>query len=200
MLAVILKWCEYIFPERDHHRVVRLLTKEDLIRHLQPVQENDIITLLPFREPVVKALIHEAKFHHNEKAWELLAYALDQYLRHTTTKTVILPIPLSTTRYKSRGYNQVEEVAKRALTDGRLMLDGHLLFRRHDTRPQTSLTKAERLKNMTGAFEVRPGIDVVGKDVIVLDDVSTTGATLRAAAAVLRPLEPASITLLALAH
>jgi competence protein ComFC len=200
MLAVILKWCEYIFPEREHHRVVSKLTNEDVIQYVRPTETNGIVALLPFREPVVKALIHEAKFHHNEKAWELLAYALDQYLRHTATLTVILPIPLSAERHKSRGYNQVEEVAKRALGNGRLILNTHFLLRWRDTKPQTRLERKERKKNVVDAFRVRPGNELTSQNVIILDDVSTTGATLKAAEASLRPRHPASITLLALAH
>lgn len=150
---------------------------------------------------MVRATIHEAKFHHNEKAWRMLGEVLAAYLKHYQAGTVILPIPLSSQRQRERGYNQVTEVAKRAeKTLPYLALRTDILFRRQNTAPQTSLAKAERLSNVAGAFGARHQDHLSGRHFIILDDVATTGATLKAARASLAPHRPASITLLSLAH
>ncbi len=201
MLALFLKFCEYVFPERVEHRIVRELLLDDLLTHLCPTERDNIVSLLPFNEPIVRAVVHEAKFRHNEKAWELLGAVLAQYLKHYGEDTILIPIPLSEKRRRSRKYNQVEEVAKRAYT---LLpyqkLNNDTLFRKRDTVPQTTLTRKERLINMAGAFGVRHSRELKNQDVIIIDDVTTTGATLKAAKLALEPHHPTSITLLSLAH
>ena len=76
------------------------------------------------------------------------------------------------------------------------------LMKRDDRPSQTSLTREERLKNVTGAFSIaiEKAPVIAGQRILLIDDVATTGATLRAAKAALLPHQPAAITYLALAH
>lgn len=96
----------------------------------------------------------------------------------------IVPVPLSSERLRSRGYNQSLEIARRvaALTGARL--EPGLCERRRDTAAQMELPLAARAKNVRGAFHC-PGI-VGSATVAVLDDVMTTGATLEEIAATLK--------------
>ncbi len=200
MFSLILKWCEYVFPERRSHLLVRLATPETFLTLFAPNVHPDFISLLSFKEPLVRAMIHEAKFKGNDKAWGMLALVLGHYLKDHPAETILLPIPLSKERSRSRGYNQVSEVAKRALLQiGQIEFDEEILVRSRHTAPQTSLSRNDRLKNIENAFGVR-GKSLEGRHVIILDDVVTTGATLMAARAALAPHLPATITLLALAH
>jgi len=186
---------DLVFPERDDHRIVRELNRDELVSHFHPKIENDIVSLLPFREPLVRSLVHEAKFHQNERAYELLGEVLSLYLKDQNAK-IVIPIPLSDKRLKERGCNQVEEVLKRALRQvPHMQMRTDLLKRTKNTKPQTSLSRQDRLQNVAGAFTIRPGLGQ--EHIILIDDVSTTGATLRSAASV---LESASITLLSLAR
>lgn len=192
---------ENIFPERPDHRVVRQLSLHDLLLQLNPIEVDGIIHLLPFSEPNVRATVHEAKFQHNEKAWSLLGGVLAKYLKHYPNETILIPIPLSRKRQRKRKYNQVTEVAKKALSiSNHVKLSEKVLVRLRDTKPQTSLNRNERLSNMTGAFgTVRPS-SLKNKNLIILDDVTTTGATLKAAEEALNITKPASITLISLTH
>lgn len=201
MFSLVLKWCEYVFPERSSHLLVRQTSSEIFLELLSPTVHPDFIYLLNFKEPLVRALIHEAKFHGNAKAWSLLSLALAQYLKDLPEGSLLLPIPLSNKRQRERGYNQVFEVAKRALSQtNQIELVQQVLFRSRNTAPQTSLSRKDRLKNLENAFQVRSPENIYNRHVIILDDVATTGATLKAAKRALSLHSPASITLLALAH
>jgi ComF family protein len=107
----------------------------------------------------------------------------------------VVPVPLHWRRRLARGYNQAEQIAKPLAT--RLGLPcAPLLTRRRATPPQSLLGKADRLANLRKAFRVpRPG-EVRGLHVLLVDDVATTGATLDAAARVLKNAGAASVTAL----
>jgi ComF family protein len=106
---------------------------------------------------------------------------------------VIVPVPLSTARLQHRGYNQALEICKHL---NREKTDATLLLRIKDTLTQSSLSKSERLKNVKAAFAVEPlrAKKLLGKRVMLVDDVMTSGATLFAAAAALRQAGAAHIT------
>ncbi len=201
MLSLILKCCEYVFPEREDHKLVRFATADDVLRLLNPTDARDFVFLLDFKEPLVRALVHEAKFKANQKAWDLLALALRQYLKHQPGGSVLIPVPLSTERQWHRGYNQIYEVAKRAISElPHLTLDNSTLRRQKNTAPQTTLSRKERLKNVKDAFVVVNAKALMDARVIIIDDVATTGATLKATKDALIKHSPKSITLLSLAH
>ncbi len=78
-----------------------------------------------------------------------------------------------------------------------------MLVRTRHTPPQTELDRAQRLKNLHGAFTINArGVPntISSLHILLLDDVMTTGTTLRSAKAALATLRPASITCVALAH
>lgn len=106
---------------------------------------------------------------------------------------LIVPVPLSTARLQQRGYNQALEICKHL---NRSKTDATLLLRIKDTLTQSSLSKSERLKNVKAAFAVEPlrAKKLLGKRVMLVDDVMTSGATLFAAAAALRQAGAAHIT------
>lgn len=201
MLWIINQFIENIFPERLDHKLVRSADIDDLKLLLDPAEHGEFISLFRFHDPLIRATIHEAKFQQNEKAWKMLGYALSQHLKHQPNGTIVIPIPLFAKRLKERGHNQVTSVMKEALKQlTNIELREDILYRARDTKPQTSLSRGERLKNVQGAFSVTEKADVSGRHVIILDDVATTGATMKEVRALLAPLSPASITLLALAH
>ena len=111
----------------------------------------------------------------------------------------LIPMPLSAQRLRERGYNQAHELAK-ALEPAKVV--HRVLLRTVDTAPQRTLPRAERLRSLEHAFTVDPlqYPTVRGKRVVVLDDVMTTGASLHAAARVLRAAGAAHITGLVLAR
>ncbi len=93
---------------------------------------------------------------------------------------MIIPIPLGKHRLKERGYNQVAMIAMPLAMALSVEYAPGELTRSKETRSQVELTKQERKENVKGAFQA--GVGVKGKNVLVLDDVSTTGSTLSSSA------------------
>lgn len=111
----------------------------------------------------------------------------------------VLPMPLSTSRLQSRGFNQAWLLARSlAPSKGR----AQWLIRIRDTPAQSSLARKERLTNVENAFAIDPlrQRDLEGKNVLLVDDVMTSGASLRAAALPLRQAGVRRITALVFAR
>lgn len=100
--------------------------------------------------------------------------------------SVVAPVPLHQNRLRERGFNQSLLIAMGAAKelDASLSIDG--LVRTRDTMPQVALPPREREANVKGAFAVAGKDEFAGRGVLLVDDVFTTGATVRECARVLR--------------
>jgi ComF family protein len=131
-------------------------------------------------------LVGDFKFQADVALATLLARQLAAALRQRPQALevdLVLPVPLSAARLKERGFNQSWELARRLGRSFGLTCDAGLLQRPVDTAHQVDLSMEERDRNLRGAFMVTPGqrARVAGRRVAVVDDVMTTGATLREA-------------------
>lgn len=113
--------------------------------------------------------------------------------------TLIVPMPLSPARLRERGYNQAWLLA-RALD--RRRADASLLLRVRDTTAQSALPRAERQRNVRGAFAVEPlrVREVHNQQVLLVDDVMTSGASLFEAARTMRAAGAAGVGALVFAR
>ncbi len=215
LIVLFERAAEVLFPLRETEKVVATIQKEDLLPLYQPrsfipdsaARNISIHALLPYAKNV-QPLVLEAKFHNNQRAHELLGFVLAHHLQILAQKThlsfCLVPIPLGKRRFKERGYNQVEEIARKALAlMPETQLASSLLVRTRETLPQTSLGRKERKENMQNAFMLSAD-SLRALDAhtlfIILDDVTTTGATLLAACMALERTGAKNIVGIALAH
>jgi len=129
------------------------------------------------------ALIADFKFHGRPELAGALAQRLVEAVRTADIPlpTLVLPVPLSPGRLAERGYNQAWELARRMAAALKLPADATLLLRPLDTAHQAELGRAGRQRNLAGAFMVDPRrrSRIEGSRIALVDDVMTTGATLR---------------------
>ena len=135
------------------------------------------------------ALIRELKFKRNKKIAKFLADLLASYLKKlplTLSSYEILAMPLSSARQRERGFNQAGLIAEELSPLVSVpILPGGLTRIKHST-PQSKIRgRKERLQNVSGAFSAKPEL-VAGKNIILLDDVITSGATMFEAARALK--------------
>lgn len=109
----------------------------------------------------------------------------------------VAPVPLHEQRQRERGYNQAELLARELCRRLGLTLRSDLLRRARFTRAQVQLSAAERQANVQGAFGASPAC--AGLHLLLIDDVFTTGATLRACASAARAAGAATVCALTLA-
>lgn len=112
---------------------------------------------------------------------------------------VMIPVPLHPKRLQWRGYNQSTEICRTLTRELNVPIILNGLTRVRHTKPQTSLGMVERQENIKDAFEADP-CRVKGKAVLLVDDVYTTGATLRESAKTLKQAGAAKVIVLVLAR
>lgn len=135
--------------------------------------------------PPVDQLLPRLKFHGDLAAGRVLADGMARALATAPRPEALVPVPLHASRLRSRGYDQALELARPLARALGLPLLGGVLRRVRPTAPQTSLDRHARRRNLEGAFVV-VGRGPLPAHVALVDDVLTTGATLRAAAQALR--------------
>ena len=196
----------FLFPPSEDELQIAGVLPNDFLQLIYVQQHDDVTTLLPYSNARVRSAIHLLKFHNHPHAKKLLATVLHQYLCTSPhTSPILIPIPLSSKRLRERGYNQVTEVIQSALSkEIPATVVKNILVRTRNTTPQTSLSRQERLTNMKDAFAIKnmknAQKSIAGRHIILIDDVMTTGTTLKAAKTALLSLGAASITCVALAH
>lgn len=134
-----------------------------------------------FEEPVRKAL-HRLKYGRDIGLGEALSNQMSGFVTQLGWPVdMLIPIPLGKKRLKERGYNQVAMVAMPLSIQLGLDYYPSALARARETRSQVGLSAVERQENVRGAF-FADGTQVNGRTILLMDDVSTTGATLSSAA------------------
>jgi len=120
---------------------------------------------------------------------------------------LLVPVPLHPSRLRERGFNQAEWLARgveRAIARRGAFalprLRTNCLGRKRATPPQTGMSLAARRENLRGAFDVTDLLAVHGREIVLVDDVMTTGATLSACARVLKRAGAGQVMAIALAR
>lgn len=148
-----------------------------------------------YRQEMVRAAIWEVKYRRNEAIAGLLGKILRKEIERITwilrwEDALVVPIPLSAEKLKERGYNQVELMLPECVNA--LVRVEHTVAQSHTS------SRAARMANLKGIFEMV--MDVRGKNIVLVDDVITTGATMSEARDMLLEAGAKGVLCVAIAH
>ena len=150
-----------------------------------------IISAANYADPLVRDLIKTFKYHYVQELSEPLSQLMIKVLEPfgsmlRNQNFIIVPVPLYKHRLRNRGFNQAELLAKQIANHFNLPMETDILKRIASAEPQANIKDTEKRKNnIKNVFEVIPDA-VEGKNILLVDDVCTTAATLIEAARVLK--------------
>ena len=155
-------------------------------------------------DSVVLRLIHSLKYYSRPSIGEWIGMMAAEEMRRQNPlffegMDVVVPVPLHKNKERERGYNQSELIARGVARACGLPLDTHSLVRVIDNQTQTRLSKEERLENTRDIFALSDKESLRGKHVLLVDDVVTTGATIRDCMRCLSPLRGTRFSVLSAA-
>ena len=141
-------------------------------------------------EGVIKELIHEFKYKNKDYLGltlsKLMIEFIEEYNLPMDLIDFIIPVPLHNTRLREREFNQAQILSNHIAGEFNKEVSNDNLRRIRHTDTQTGLEDAQRFLNVLGSFSVNRVQDIKGKNILLVDDVLTTGATSSEAAFVLK--------------
>jgi len=141
-------------------------------------------------EGVMKKIIHIFKYQGKRGVIRGIKKIMETYFSQNhlpfSHLHLVVPIPLYRNKLKERGFNQAELLARIIAEYFNIKLSKSNLEKIKPTQSQTKLSASKRIKNMKGVFVVKNKEEFWGKDILLVDDIYTTGATLKEAAKILK--------------
>lgn len=146
-------------------------------------------------ESGLRDLIHMLKYQQLRPAANVLGRMLAEVIADLEAswepaQVLVVPVPLFAAKLRQRGFNQAEMIARAAIKLSpereRYVLTPDVLERSRDTQSQIGLTRHQRRENLRGAFRVANREKIAGREILLVDDVFTTGTTASECARVLR--------------
>jgi ComF family protein len=143
----------------------------------------------------LRELIHLLKYEQVRPAANVLGRMLAEAIADLeplfgASLPLVVPVPLHSRKLRQRGFNQSELIARAAVkltpADRRMQVSSGVLQRCRETQSQIGLSRHQRRENMRGAFAVAKSAEIAGREVLLVDDVFTTGTTVSECARVLR--------------
>ena len=154
------------------------------------------------RGGLVHDILEQIKYRNRED----LAYKFGQYYGMILSESpyyqnidLIIPVPLHKKRLAKRGYNQCSLIAKGMAEALHCSISDQIIMRKINTLTQTDKSRIDRINNMEGVFHILNLTDIHQKNILIVDDVLTTGATLESCALELLKAKPATIRLATIA-
>lgn len=113
---------------------------------------------------------------------------------------IIIPVPMSNKKIRQRGYNQAKIIAKQIANNNKnIIFSGNVLVKCKNNQTQSTLSKIQRLQNVQNVYKVQNKEVITEKNVLIFDDIYTTGATVNECAKILKSCNPKSIGILTIA-
>jgi ComF family protein len=165
---------------------------------------KDTVVIFKYKDYTTKQMVWELKYRGNKKIAKLCGNILWKFISENISEGVLIPVPLARERRRERGFNQNELVIKEIIscdTKNVFSFSFNVLKKIKHTPPQSSIkNRSKRLKNLNGCFTITQSNLIYNKNIILIDDVVTTGSTLAEARSVLLSAGAKNVQTIAIAH
>jgi competence protein ComFC len=193
---------DLLFPKSKIELEIEKIDLKNLVSlRSEILKEKTVYYLFSYRNILVKNLIKLIKYKKNKKLIKSCGLLLAKEIKNS--KKILIPIPQSNKRKRERGFNQTEILCKIISQKNRdLIYKPKIIKRIKDRKSQTKLSKSRRKENVKKTMKISKKDEVFlkNKEIILIDDVWTTGSTLEEAFRVLEKAKVKKIIAYTLAH
>ena len=150
----------------------------------------------------IQTLLKELKYNKLESFGHASAQSIIQELKNSNrfkNIDLVIPVPLHPHKEKKRGYNQVALFGKTIADYLKVPFDKNVLIKKTNTKSQTEQNKEERFNSVKNSFALNPKHQINSKNILIVDDVLTTGATLIACAQEIHKMYDVNISIITIA-
>ena len=204
-----------LFPKKDSVIALERRGKERTLRNLPPAPDSPepwMRSIFAYKDPRVRELVWEIKYTGNnvliKEIGELMAEEILSFFEERGSFVgndwILVPIPASTEHLKEKGFNQTVELTRaivKSMGKESPAFFTSVLYKIIEHGPQAKIkNRKERMKNVVNCFSVKDPAIVTGKNIIVIDDVLTTGSTLIEARRALKTAGAKKVIALTVAH
>ncbi|MEK7539344.1 MAG: phosphoribosyltransferase family protein [Patescibacteria group bacterium] len=172
-----------------------------------------IFPLYDYRHPPIKKALQLLKYKGKKRLASIFAEVLygkimeelsELSIMENFSNPILIPIPLSAKRYRERGYNQAELICRGLIKSDKeknFRLEKNILIKPKETEHQAQIeNRQKRLENILDSFSIKDGEKMKGRNIILIDDITTTGATLNEARKTLKQGGARKIIAFTVAH
>lgn len=219
---------DFLFSPNEEEKVLRNITTKDLESFKSyescTLYGNKIYYCFSYKNKIIKELIWQIKFRGKKKYSDICGEILCEYIlnilksdhtiithaenfnstkNNTNSCPILIPVPIHKKRRVERGFNQCEwlcESIKEYDSKNILNYNSEILIRNKYQTKQSWINKKERMNNLKNSFYIKDPKAIKNKDLIIIDDVCTTGSTIKEICQTLKKSGINSITIFTIAH
>jgi len=149
------------------------------------------------REKLINYKFNEQSYLHETFANIIIKN--EKICRFIKNYDIIIPVPIHRKRYKQRGYNQTELIARKIAENLDITVVTDVLVKEKNNKPQSDLTKTEREQNIKNVYRVQNSQKIKNKTILIIDDIYTTGNTVKECSRMLQQAGASQIAVLTIA-
>lgn len=202
---------EYIFPSNTVETYLRNPAYVSRIPPARPAPYPWMFSIFDYRNTYIRRGIRILKTRASSSILKTFSMSMsdllieelsDQLLFYNFSTPLLIPIPVSAKRFRERGFNQAELLANQiSIVMGTIPVVSDVLTKHKETSKQATVkNKMDRMNNVIGCFSVKNKEKIKNRNIILIDDVTTTGATLAEARTTLLQAGARQVVAVTVAH